>query len=275
MNIIAIDDEELALEQIMEVLENIFPKKEAKIKGFKQYREALNYLEELGVEGSTLEYAFLDIKMRGMRGIELAKKIKEQYKNVKILFVTGYSEFAYEAFQLHALGYLLKPITKEAVEEVLDSLNHGWRENVTRIKEIKIQTFGTFDIYVKDNPISFRRSKAKELLAYLVDRKGSGSTTAQISAILWEDKEYTRSLKNQTQKIISSMMESLREVGMEEIIIKKWNYLAIDIKKVECDYYNFLREDIWAINSYMGEYMVNYSWAEFTTANLHSLSKRL
>ena len=124
-------------------------------------------------------------------------------------------------------------------------------------------------------PIKFERAKAKELLAYLVDRKGSGSTTAEISAILWEDKEYNRNLKNQTQKIISCMMKNLKEASIEDIIIKRRNYLAVDINKFDCDYYNFLQEDTFAVNSYMGEYMSNYSWAEFTTANLHFLADRL
>ena len=59
---------------------------------------------------------------------------------------------------------------------------------------------------------------------------------------------------------------------MEDILIKKWNYLALDTKKVDCDYYRFLKGDIDAINTFHGEYMSNYSWAELTTAFLHQQS---
>ena len=54
-------------------------------------------------------------------------------------------------------------------------------------------------------------------------------------------------------------------------MIKKWNYLAIDPERIDCDYYNFLAGDVRAINSYTGEYMSNYSWAEFTTAYLDDM----
>ncbi|MFA9466240.1 MAG: response regulator [Velocimicrobium sp.] len=273
MNIIAVDDEELALEQIMGVLKEVFCNTGIQLlKGFQNHKRAMEYLEKLFAEDGTLDYAFLDIKMRGMRGIEFARHIKEIFPSAKILFVTGYSEFACEAFQLHALGYILKPATKESVEEVLDSLIEDWREKLKKEQIVRVQTFGNFDVFAKGKPVLFERSKSKELFAYLVDRKGAGSTTAQISAILWEDKEYNRNLKNQTQKIISSMMKNIKEAGIEDIIVKKWNYLAIKTEEISCDYYDFLKKDLVAVNSYMGEYMVNYSWAEFTTANLQLLA---
>ena len=63
-------------------------------------------------------------------------------------------------------------------------------------------------------------------------------------------------------------MKKRRHLEIEDVIIKKWNYLAIDVSKIDCDYYKFLDGDAVAVNSYMGEYMANYSWAEMTTANL-------
>jgi len=278
LNVVAVDDEALALEQIVEVLKEVFCEQENGrqvrsthiVKGFQQHKVAMKYIQDLIDVGGQLDYAFLDIKMRGMRGIELAKCIKDICPSTKILFVTGYSEYACEAFQIHALGYILKPATRQSVEAVFDNLSEGWRDRLATSVSVRIQTFGNFDVYVDGIPVVFERIKAKELLAYLVDRKGAGSTTAHISAVLWEDKEYSRNLKNQTQKIISCMMKNLKEVGIEDIIVKKWNYLAVDTSKFTCDYYDFLKEDTLAVNSYMGEYMANYSWAEFTTANLQN-----
>ena len=48
-------------------------------------------------------------------------------------------------------------------------------------------------------------------------------------------------------------------------VIKTWNNLSLDITKVKCDAYDFEKGDVLAINSFHGEYMVNYSWAEFKT----------
>lgn len=277
MNIIAVDDEMLALEQILGVLDDVFQSKEKEvtISGFQEYKKALEYAKCLKEGEDKIDYAFLDMKLRGIRGIELAKQLKDEFPKISILFVTGYNEYACDAFQIHALGYILKPATRESIEEVLDSLRSGWRTEMDDKKKIRIQTFGNFDVFINDKPLLFERSKAKELLAYLVDRKGAGATTSEVSAILWEDREYNRNLKNQTQKIISCMVKSLKEAGIEDILIKKWNYLAIDVSKVCCDYYDFLNQDVFAVNTYMGEYMSNYSWAEFTTALLMEKAKRI
>ena len=65
--------------------------------------------------------------------------------------------------------------------------------------------------------------------------------------------------------IVASLKKTLKEVGIEDILIKTWNHLAIDITKIKCDAYDYENLDAAAINSFRGEYMAQYSWAEFTT----------
>ena len=63
------------------------------------------------------------------------------------------------------------------------------------------------------------------------------------------------------QKIISSMMKTLRTYGMEEVIQKEFNSMKVDISKIECDYYVYLKT---GKPEFHGEYMSQYSWAEET-----------
>ncbi len=270
MNLIAVDDEKLALQQIMRILEEMFP--EDCIKGFTDQDEALEYTKKLAEKNEVLEFAFLDIEMYGMSGIELARQFKEIVPAVKILFVTGHDNYALEAFRLHARGYILKPVTRELIEEEMQNIEGFSEEERNQRKQEKkaivVKTFGNFDVYAGDEPLVFSRSKAKELFAFLVDKKGTGVNTAEISSVLWEDKVYDRNLRSQTQTVISQMIRTLKAEGIEDCIIKKWNYLAIEPGRIDCDYYKFLAGDVAAINSYTGEYMSNYSWAEFTTAFL-------
>ena len=65
-------------------------------------------------------------------------------------------------------------------------------------------------------------------------------------------------------------MKTLRQAGLEDIVEKRYNYLAINPGKVDCDLYKFLAGDAVAINSYYGVYMEEYSWAEMTTGMLSS-----
>lgn len=271
MNIIAVDDEQLALRSLIRVLEKVFDN--SSIQGFQNSAEALVHSQDIIGKNEKLDYGFLDVEMRGIGGIELAKQLKEICPSVRILFVSAHNQYACEAFQLHAKGYILKPATEELIVEALDSMEIEWRRpanpaQIDRGKRVSVHTFGNFDVFVKNQPVQFERSKAKELFAYLIDRRGAGSSTAEIAGILWEEENDRKKIKSATQTIIHSMVRSLRQVNIEDVLVKRWNYLAVDISKVECDYYKFLEGDAVAINSYMGEYMVNYSWAEMTTASL-------
>ncbi|MBP3888884.1 MAG: response regulator [Cellulosilyticum sp.] len=118
MNIIAVDDETLALNSLIRVLKQVFV--DMDIKGFQKSCEALQLIDALSQKGEKLDYAFLDVEMRGISGIELAKRIKEICPETRILFVSAYDHYACEAFQIHAKGYILKPATKELIEESLE-----------------------------------------------------------------------------------------------------------------------------------------------------------
>ena len=106
-----------------------------------------------------------------MSGLELALELKRLQPGVHIIFVTGFSQYAVDAFAMHASGYLLKPATEEAVLRELTFL-YQEREAGARVR---VKTFGGFDVYVDGEPLRFGRAKSKELFAYLVDRRGTSA----------------------------------------------------------------------------------------------------
>lgn len=260
MNIIVVDDEPIALKNMSEKLVYISEIEEITL--FDEPQSALDYLKEHYVD-----IAFLDIEMYDMNGLEFALLAKDILPNINIIFVTDYSEYAVDAFSMHVSGYLLKPVTVEKIKKEIENL----RSSITLKPKnrVFIHTFGNFEVFVDKKPLIFTRAKSKELLAYLVDRKGTSVIIAEIAVILWEDKEYNRSLQNQTQTVISNMMKTMKDAKIEHIIIKKWNSIAVDITAFDCDYYNMLRWDMMEVNAYSGEYMTNYSWAELTTGMLY------
>ncbi|MGN1319230.1 MAG: response regulator [Lachnospirales bacterium] len=264
MYILAVDDEQLPLDTLLNELKIVFPN--AVIHGEKKSISAVEWLKELKQRGESLQYAFLDIDMKGLNGLELAKIIKTLFPNAALFFCTAYSEYAFDAFGLYAKGYLMKPITAKSIEKNLDEMVYDWRAEPSEFtRDIRIQTFGNFEVFVDGKPLVFEREKAKELFAYLVDRHGASATTEQIALVLWEKAKYDKRLKNMTTTIVSSLKNSLKSVGLEKLLIKSWNHLALDISKVKCDSYDYEKGDVIAVNSFRGEYMANYSWAEFTT----------
>lgn len=261
MRVIVVDDSNISTSVMEHILKN-FPLIE-EIKLFESPEKALEYVKK-----NSVDIAFLDIEMPKMDGLTLSKKIKEYRPNIYIIFTTSYEVYALEAFKQHVGGYLLKPVTYEAIKKEIDyALNE---RKIKSRKKLVAKTFGNFEVFCNGNIIKFGRSKAKELLAYLIDRNGASATSGELIGILWEDKKIDKSIKSLYQNVVSEMMKTLRELGIEDIIIKGKNFIAIDTSKIECDYFKFLEGNKEAMASYSGEYMYQYPWGEFTTAYLNS-----
>ena len=272
MIILAIDDEKLALANLVSELKKVFINE--KIYDFLSSVNAIKFIEEMKSKNEVIDYVFMDIKMPNINGLEMAKIIKTIYPKVKMFFCTAYSKYSLDAWNMKVKGYILKPISATKIKEVVDEMIGDWENEETAIeKDIKVKTFGDFEVFLNGKPLEFERSKAKELLAYLVDRKGAAVKTERIAAILFEDKNYDRSVKNMTTSIVSSLRSTLKKYGIDDIIVKSWNQIAIDVNKIKCDAYDFEKYDLVAINSYEGEYMYGYTWAEFSTPRFDNILK--
>ena len=261
--ILAADWEQNELNEMIVEIRKVFPK--AQLCGETEFFKAAEWSRKLAEEGKTLEYAFLDICMEKMNGLELARQIKLCHPKVKLIFYTSNKEYAFEAMGLFAKGYLLKPVRAEDIVRTLDAMVHDWRNTLNQTEpEIRMQTFGHFECFVNERPLSFEREKARELLAYLVDRHGAAVTTQQIALVLWEDRPYDKKLKNYVATVVKSLKSTLSAAGVEDLLIKTYNHLSIDVAKFKCDAYDYEKYDTAARNAFRGEYMINYSWAEFT-----------
>lgn len=257
MRFLAVDDEPYILEELRDTLQKARP--QAEVLAFSRPREALDAVHSL-----TVDTAFLDVEMGSMSGLELAAELKRIQPEAHIIFVTGHPKYAVNAFQLHATGYLLKPISLEALERELTFL---YDEAATACR-LKVQTFGGFEVFVEGKPLKFGRSKAKELLAYLVDKRGAAATTAEAYAALFEEAEDTVSGKSMFRNIVRDLRMSLKTAGVEDVLLRGFNSLAIVPEMLDCDYYRFLEGDPAAVNQYQGDYLPQYSWAEFRNGSL-------
>lgn len=74
----------------------------------------------LAKQGKTIDLLFLDIQMPGKNGMEIAKTLRRQHRDLLIIFVTALSEYVYEAFDVDALHYLVKPFDDEKLTQVLN-----------------------------------------------------------------------------------------------------------------------------------------------------------
>ncbi|MEG1145667.1 MAG: response regulator, partial [Clostridium sp.] len=204
--------------------------------------------------------------MSDMDGIALAKHLKQVNPKVNIIFVTAYKKYAMEALSLHSSGYVMKPATKEKIEHELEYLRYP--VSMLTKHKVWIQCFGNFEVFADGEPIKFTYSKTKELLAFLVDRKGAFCSNGEIIAALWEDDGDMVKKSSYLRDLRADLRATFTTFGVEEAIRKQRGVMAVSLDKIACDYYNWMQGDIAAINAYRGEYMSQYSWGEFTLGGI-------
>lgn len=207
------------------------------------------------------DVAFLDISMRGMGGLALAEKLVELHPNCSIIFCTGYTQYALDAIQLHAAGYLLKPITSEAVQKELDHIKGREKKEML----LRVQCFGNFEVMAQGKPLSFKRSKTKELLAVLIDRHGAGVTGKEICAVMWPDDSDDSKHINYLYQLFFDLRNTLELVGARDVLQQNGYLYALDTKRIDCDYFSYLDT---GRPEFHGEYMSQYDWAENTAGLL-------
>jgi len=218
MNILAIDDNVLALEELVSAVKEARPLDD--VHGFSKPSELLDFAKE-----KICDIAFLDIEIWGMNGIELAQKLREIHNNINIVFVTGYSKYALDSYTVKASDYIMKPITKEAVDQALEKLRSPIQ--IKSEKRVCVQTSGNFEVFVDGSPVLFTRSKTKELFAYLVSRNGALCTNNEIISAIWKDKEHTPALQSHLRHLVADLIKTFKLLKVEDVIIKKWKHLAV------------------------------------------------
>lgn len=163
MRVILVDDEIIALEVLSQALKTY---EDIDIVGvYTSPEQAIQASEELEPD-----VVFLDIEMGEKNGILAAGEFKSRCKSPEIVFVTAYSDYAIEAFELNAIDYLLKPIQKNRLARTIERL----RGNMSAAPyspakgQLKIKSLGSFTVTDdQGKPLKWRTKKSKELFAYL------------------------------------------------------------------------------------------------------------
>ena len=251
---IAVDDEALMLGALVAAIEE--SPDITQVAKFSDCEEALEF-----AKNNPADIAFLDINMRGMGGLALAEKIIAARPRCRIVFCTGYEEYAIPAFKLHVSGYLMKPISAKDVQGEIDNI----KGVIQQEKLLTVKCFGNFEVYAKNEALTFKRLKTKELFAFLVDRKGAGMTAKQICAAMFSDDSDDTKNAAYLRQLVLDLKNTLKAAGAENVFRHETPCYRVDTSLIECDYISYLET---GKPEFRGEYMTQYSWAEDTCAFL-------
>lgn len=250
MNVVILDDEKWILMELKSLC--------LECKEINLIEEFINPLEllEFCKNRSDIDLAILDIELPEISGLDVGRKLKNINSDINLIYATGYEEHALEAFKIHAIAYLLKPYDREEFKYAIDIA-----KRLCKNKKIFIRTFGRFDLFVNGRVIKFKRAKAKELLALLVDRQGGIVTMQYAVDKLWPNRFYDDSTKQMYRDAISKLRQTLNENNCNSLVSFERGASYINLEEFDCDYYRLVSKDTDAMNDYNGEYMFDYEWS--------------
>lgn len=287
---IIVDDESIAIKRF----EHLASKEEriTLLASFTEPTEALSYIKEHPVD-----IAFLDIEMPGINGLDLAEQLQIQDPFISIIFITAYDHYALDAFQAHALGYLLKPVSLQDFSRQIDSLS---RTKTPRKLDtpsmptkqqadiLSVSCLGQFScMTAAQTPIAFRTAKTAELFALLLHYHGTSITKYFILDTLFPDMDYEKS--NKIFYVSCSYLRStFSKSGYPDLLLRENDSYRLNMSMITCDFLplinntarvsNMTLEELISLSAcYKGEYLMgrSYEWAFETRTYLQDLYQRM
>ena len=262
MNILIVDDNGTVLGEQTELIKALMP--DAEIFGCEGGIPALAKARE-----TKIDVAFLDTEMPELNGIDLGQYLKELNPFVNIVFLSEVKKYAFDAWKLHASGYIMKPLTKKKADHELNELRYS--EALKKQKRVFAQTFGNFEIFIDGKPAVFKYNRTKEILALLVNNRGAQTTNGEIITALWEEDGDIDKKMSYLRNLRQDLQNTLKALKLENMIIKQRGSMAIATDEIECDLYEWLADKNKSKYEYIGDYMNQYSWAEYVHAELDEI----
>lgn len=263
MNIIYVDDEPIALQNFVLNMQSLLPDK--KVHTFSNGDEALEFLQHQSVD-----IAFLDINMHP-NGIEMGQRLRKINTDVKLVFLTAYNNFAFEAFQLEAVDYLLKPCDKAQLTKCLVKL--GLLGDAQKVNKIYFRTMPNLGIFVNGERVLLRGTKIREVLAYLLAVEGREVSNRELLRNVWLKDSVDSETLVSVRITIKNLREKLKECGADGILISEYGEYCLDTTKFSSDLQELRNGDESVIKAYDGRFLEEYSWAEEMNARIASLIK--
>ncbi|PZT56232.1 response regulator [Paenibacillus silvae] len=238
IKVIIVDDEDLSLKRLKRILMESGAVEVCEV--FQDPEKACEYAAQ-----HRFDAAFLDITMPRISGMQLIGELRKHQASLPIVLVTGYEEYAVQAFDKEVTDYIIKPVTAERVGSSIQRLQQRLRntaalpELIAPAPRLTVQLFGEFTVLGgadANHPVKLRTPKTEELLAFLLYMKST--TRDALADTLWKDLSPQKAWTN----INSTLYYVRRAIGDNSdvpIILKDRNGIRMDREVIDCDLYEF------------------------------------
>jgi two-component SAPR family response regulator len=246
MNVILIDDEYLALEYLEHQMCRIST--DVNIVG-----KYLNPLDgKAAVCEQEVDVVFLDIRMPGCNGMELADQLIAKKPDLHIVFVTAHDEYAVQAFELNALDYVLKPVSAQRLEKTLQRITDvlaskqaqaEMTESSHQAKNalLHVQMFQQLMIHAGEAAVQprWRTIKAQELFMYMLQNRGQLLRKPIVLEALWPEYELDKAYSSlytsiyHIRKTLKEYADHLQIVNQNDGYLLVMNHAVTDVELFE------------------------------------------
>ena len=217
-----------------------------------------------------VDVALLAANMPELDGLDLGQYLKDLHPAVNLVFMDPDDAQALDALSLHASGCLLLPVSKFALSAELEDLRYPVSGGATN--RVFAQTFGNFELFVDGQPVTFKYTRTKEIVALLVNNRGAQTTNGEIIAALWEDDGDPEKKASYLRNLRQDLQNTFTRLKLTDLIHKQRGSMAIAADRIDCDLYDWLAKKDKSRYRYMGDYMNQYSWAETMHAELDEMT---
>jgi two-component system, LytTR family, response regulator len=280
IKILVVDDEWIALD-ILEILlgeiEDV-----ALVGKCVQVKEALDT-----AASQQPDLIFLDIEMPGMSGLAAFERFRELCPEAEIVFVTAYQQYAVTAFDLSAMDYLLKPVSRErlarTVERYKARRGPGASAAAAGLSEepgLKVKVLGSLEVYGEAGSLlAWRTKKTRELFAFLLHQKGPVYRDRILDS-LWPEHDLEKA-QTLFHTSLYQLRHTLKQGGCSQMVSFADERYMMNHEDLRCDadeLEQLLATDrsgtraAEALALYRGDYLEeeSYGWAETRRYKLRS-----
>lgn len=116
-NVIMVDDNKVILTGGMPIIEEVIPN--ANVTGYIKPSEAVEY-----AKANRVALAFLDIEIGNISGLDVCRELLKINPQTNVVFLTAYREYSFDAWDTGAIGFIIKPITRDGIKKQLEKLRY-------------------------------------------------------------------------------------------------------------------------------------------------------
>lgn len=257
MRVILVDDDQAMLIIMRRLLSRIVG---VTISGsFRRGGDALEWLRS-----NAADIAFVDIRMDGENGIDLAKRLRAVRRELKVVFVTSHRDYALDAFDLGAFDYIVKPVQSERLEHTLRRFAEERRHAagtsgdaqpasvgasgnapqpsaaVPASESVRLTAtcLGGLAVYGPSGDVKWRSAKSAELFAYLLLQGEKGASRERILEDLFGGMPiHNANLYLNTA--VYQLRSTLKLHGLREAVVSLNDRYKLDPKAVDADFIAF------------------------------------